>query len=113
MKNVQIGEDILQNSLECFRSCEETIAYCLSKGGRHVKEDHIKRLQDCADLCLSTSSFIARDSELAEQIASLCAQACDSCAESCDALKDARMQDCAETCRRCSESCKELIGLAI
>ena len=28
----------------CTRACRETLAYCLSKGGKHVAESHIRLL---------------------------------------------------------------------
>jgi hypothetical protein len=37
--------------LECWRVCEETVSYCLHRGGRHVEAEHLKLMIDCAEIC--------------------------------------------------------------
>ena len=46
--------------LECYRTCLETVAYCLQKGGHYADAGHIRLLLDCADICQARSSFLSR-----------------------------------------------------
>ena len=38
----------IQECLDCHRTCEETIAYCLEQGATNVAPAHIRLLMDCA-----------------------------------------------------------------
>ncbi len=99
----------IEDCLDCFRTCTETIAYCLQKGGRHAEANHVRLLQDCADICETAAAFMMRRSDLHVRTCALCAETCLRCAEDCDRLADdERMRRCAEVCRRCAESCRQM-----
>ena len=93
--------------------CLETIAFCLRTGGEHAREDHIRLLTDCAQICLVAADFMARRSPHHPHLCRECAEICAQCAEDCDRLGDhEEIRRCAEACRRCAESCRGMAGAA-
>jgi hypothetical protein len=94
---------------ECARICSETISYCLGKGGDHVAPEHIKALLDCAQICVTSAGFMARQSPSHPQLCGVCADVCKRCEESCEQFgDDAQMKRCADICRKTAESCREM-----
>ena len=99
-------QDSIRNSLDCARTCTETIAHCLTLGGEHAAADHIGLLQTCADICGTCANAMLRHVESHPAICAACAEICRRCAASCEQLgDDEAMKRCAEACRRCAESC--------
>lgn len=99
----------MRSCLDCFASCEQTAAHCLSKGGAHANPQHVALLLDCADICEASAAFLARGTERHKRTCSLCAEICRSCGESCAQFKDdAQMKACADVCRACAESCQKM-----
>jgi hypothetical protein len=41
----------IQLSRECHAMCTQTISHCLRLGGHHAAPDHIRLMEDCAQLC--------------------------------------------------------------
>lgn len=92
---------------DCASTCNQTLAYCLQQGGKHVEADHIKALVDCIQVCSIGSDLVGRGSPLADAYMKVTAQACRTCQESCKAFTgDEQMQACAEACRTCAEACE-------
>ena len=105
-------QECINHCLECHRVCEETAAYCLQMGGKHVEPAHLRLMRDCAQICITSADFMLRGSNLHPQVCGVCAETCMRCAESCEKFSDdTQMEACAETCRRCAESCREMAGL--
>ena len=103
----------IETALHCHTVCLETINHCLTTGGEHANPDHIKLLQDCAEICQTAANFMTRESALHAEICRTCAEVCERCAESCEQMPDDEMmRRCAEACRRCAESCREMSGAA-
>lgn len=99
----------IQNCALCHQVCEQTLSYCLTRGGRHLEARHLKALIDCAQICTTSAGFMARDSNLYLVMCNGCAEACNLCATSCDQFgDDETMKLCADVCRRCEESCREM-----
>jgi len=107
-------QECINNCLNCHKICLETIEQCLEMGGRHSAAAHIKLLQDCAQICLTSADFMIRMSNFHQQTCGVCAEICRRCAEDCEQIAegDDFMKECAEVCRRCAESCREMSGLA-
>ena len=102
-------QDCIRNCIDCTRACRETLAYCLSKGGKHVAESHIRLLMDCAEACDMSASMMLRGSEFHARHCALCAEICKACEESCEEFAgDATMKACEDACRRCFESCRRM-----
>jgi hypothetical protein len=104
-------QDCITDCLDCHSVCLSTIAHCLSKGGDHAAPDHIRLLQDCAQICIASADFMLRRSPLDQMICRICGGVCELCADDCAKIADDEtMVLCAETCRRCSRSCGEMAG---
>lgn len=102
-------DNCIQNCTECHAVCIETIAHCLSMGGKHAEEQHIGLLQTCADICRTSADAMLRGSHVHGFVCGACAAICSACADACGAMaNDSTMAQCAEVCRRCARSCEEL-----
>ncbi len=102
-------QQCVEDCLECHRICEETITYCLEKGGKHADPKHIRILRDCAEICKTAADFMLHGSELQPRTCAVCAEACELCAKSCEQFANNDiMQTCVEICRKCAESCRKL-----
>lgn len=100
----------IDDCTRCQAICVETGQYCMEKSGMHTKPEHVRLLQDCAELCHVTANLMHRVSDLFPIACGVCAEACDRCAKMCDELGmsgDMQMKACAKTCRRCAETCGE------
>lgn len=102
----------VQDCTECHNICMETLAYCISMGGKHVEATHLQSLMDCAESCATSANFMLRNSGLHMQMCGVCADACERCATNCEQFSgDAQMKACADMCRRCAESCRQMAGM--
>lgn len=106
-------QDCINNCLNCHAVCLETIGHCLEMGGEHASPKHIKLLQDCAQICMTSADFMLRMSNYHPQICGLCADICEACATECESMADGNdfMQRCADACRKCAESCREMSSM--
>ena len=115
MSHKEISADMrgcIDECNSCRDICTESVAHCLSLGGKHAKSDHIQMLQDCAELCAASAAFMLRGSELHGDVCGVCASACEACATSCGAFgEDDLMARCAEECRRCARSCQRMAAI--
>ncbi|XXT21317.1 four-helix bundle copper-binding protein [Sorangium sp. So ce429] len=94
----------------CQSICVESIQYCLQMGGSHVEPSHMQLLQDCAEICETTATFLLRGSPQHAQVTTACATICELCAQSCDRFTgDAQMKACADECRHCAAACQKLV----
>jgi len=100
----------LTNCQNCHAICTQTLSYCLEQGGAHAAPEHIRVLQDCAQICATSADFILRGSPFHPHTCQACAALCDACAKSCSQVSsgDDQMRACIEICRRCADSCHEL-----
>lgn len=99
----------IENCTKCAIFCEHMTQHCLKKGGEHADPDHIRLLQDCADICNTSARFMSRDSNLHFRTCEVCSEVCSACADDCDRLDDDEMmKKCAEICRDCASSCQQM-----
>lgn len=91
----------------CASTCNATFAYCLTQGGAHVDEHHLKSLVDCVDLCQATASLVSRGSVRGEELMALCATACHDVVTSCAAFAgDEHMRECAAVASLAEDWCR-------
>lgn len=102
--------DCISNCMTCHAVCLETISHCLEMGGEHASPQHIRLLQDCAQICVTSADFMLRMSDHHPQVCGVCADICDACARECESVADGAefMRRCADACRRCAESCRRM-----
>ena len=104
-------QDCITNCLDCHSVCLATIVHCLEKGGGHAAPEHIRLMQDCAQICITSADLMLRGSPMHQMMCRICADICAACADDCSKLADDEaMVLCAETCRRCAQSCAEMAG---
>lgn len=105
-------QECLRNCEECASTCWETIAYCAQQGGKHIEPAHLEALLDCAQICTTTVSLLARASALHPAQCGVCAEACRRCQESCEQFDDdEQMRACAEACARSAKSCEQMASM--
>jgi len=113
------GRQIPEEMQRCIEACQashdaciETMQHCLRQGGAHADPEHIRLLNDCADICRTSADFMLRMSDLHAEVCALCAEICEQCADDCERFPDdAAMQRCAGICRTCATSCSAMAGL--
>lgn len=99
----------IQECLSCFSVCEQTLAHCLKKGGRHAAPELAKLLVDCSESCRMSAAMMSRESAFHARHCMLCADICKACEEACEELQDdAQMKACADACRSCSQACRSM-----
>lgn len=100
------NQSLLEALNNCAAACNHCATACLDEQDVKMLARCIKLDFDCADICLLTASFVARDSEHANHLLKECAEICEACAEECE--KHTHMEHCrkcAEACRHCAEAC--------
>jgi len=114
-RHSQEMQNCIEECISCHSICIASVQYCLEKGGKHARADHIQTLRDCADTCQTSADFMLSGSPLHPLTCAVCAEACERCAKSCDTMKeDEQMKECGEQCRICAESCRKMSeGLSI
>jgi hypothetical protein len=111
MERDPVMQQCIDDCLDSFSVCTETQMHCLEMGGDHAAPDHLRLLQDCAEICQLAATFMLRKSELSTDLCELCAEAAEACAVSCDQFADdVKMATCAEVARRTAESCRRMAG---
>ena len=92
--------------IKCITACEACATACLH-------EDNVKEMarcimldRDCADICVITARFVARDSPHAKHVMKECIELCRLCEEECRKHKHEHCQKCADACRECAEACE-------
>jgi hypothetical protein len=115
LENTEIDkqtQECIQNCLDCYAICTNTVQHCLQMGGKHSEYDHIRTLLDCAEICSLSAGYMLRQSPMHAKTCEMCANQCVRCAESCEKIgaDDAQMKACAKMCRTCAESCRQMAG---
>jgi hypothetical protein len=104
-------QDVIQDLLDCVKSCEECVIDSIS-GSYPQKMDRCIRLaRDCKDVCSLQAKYLSRNSPIAPNLMSLCVEICMLCAEEC--LKHPQSKeckDCHKACLKCAETCKKQIA---
>lgn len=59
-------------------------------------------------ICRMAAAFMARNSEYAAAICSLCADICQACGDECAKHGASHCQACARACHRCAEECRKM-----
>lgn len=98
----------IQNCLDCFKTCEQTLAECFGKKGKHSESAHLILLKSCAEICHTSAKFMMMQSKYHTHLCGVCAEVCQDCAASCEAIGDESMKKCAEVCRKTAQSCSEM-----
>jgi hypothetical protein len=95
----------------CHAVCQETLNYCLDKGGELAVPSLLRAILECGDIANVAGRFVERHFDHHEQICRTAAEICKRGAKSFSAFShlDAKLAECAEACRECAEACNALI----
>jgi hypothetical protein len=103
----------IDECLNCYSTCLQTVQHCLELGGKHAEVSHIRVLNDCAEICQTSADFMLRGSALHGRVCAVCAEVCRECERECRRMgDDETMRECADACRRCAESCERMAKAA-
>ena len=92
--------------------CLETANYVATSIRSAASVALISLLNDCAEICQTTSNSMVRKSALHTTLCRACAEACEKCARECERQSgDQHMIHCAATCRRCAASCSQMAAM--
>jgi hypothetical protein len=92
--------------LECYSVCRQEAMNRLQAGGRHTDADHVRLMQDCAEVCRTTADLMLGGSTFCAAMCMLCADVCEACARSCEEIGG--LDGCATVCRGCAQSCRSV-----
>lgn len=68
----------------CADACDHCATACLAEANPKPMARCIALDMDCAAICRMAAGFMARDSEFAESLCTLCAEICDACGAQCE-----------------------------
>jgi hypothetical protein len=109
---------VLQNSKyqSCIEVCNDCFGACEFCATECLREEEVKMMSKCIQLCLdyanisvTASQFMSRDSEYAKQICNVCADICDTCGVECEKHQTMEhCKQCAQICRKCASECRKM-----
>jgi hypothetical protein len=100
-------DQCIQNCLNCFRVCEQTLAEALYGNSQNFSQALIL-IKSCAEICHTSAKFMMMNSAFHVDTCAVCAKVCIECADTCESLGDENLRECIEACRKCAQSCSEM-----
>ena len=94
----------------CADACDHCSTACLREPNVSDMARCIQLDIDCAQMCRLAAGAMARSSEFASQICSLCAEICEVCGDDCARFSSDHCRSCADACRRCAQACRQMAG---
>lgn len=94
--------------LDCAQVCEFCVTSCLNEADPKEMAYCIKLDRDCADICILSAQFMARDSIFSKRLCLICAQICRACGEECAKFSQIHCQNCADICNDCATECEKM-----
>ncbi|MDM4016219.1 four-helix bundle copper-binding protein [Roseiconus lacunae] len=105
--STDLKSDCIENCQTCVTTVSDMLtSTCLSKGGDHVEQEHVKLMLDCIAACEACIGFMSRNSEFHSHYCGACAEICKACADNCEKIDG--MEKCVECCRQCQETCSAM-----
>ena len=92
----------------CADACDHCATACLQEQDVKAMVRCIALDIDCAAICRLAAGAMARGSEMAKMICTVCADICEACGKECEKFDMDHCQECAEACRRCAEECRRM-----
>lgn len=93
---------------DCAAACDHCATACLQEPDPRPMVRCVALDIDCADLCRLAAAYMARGSEFAKDLCTLCAKVCEACGAECAKHPMEHCQACAAACRRCAEECRRM-----
>ena len=92
----------------CADACDHCATACLNESDVKMMARCIALDIDCAAVCRLAAGAMARDSEFAQRVCTLCAELCAACGDECAKHDHAHCQACASACRACADECRKM-----
>lgn len=92
----------------CAAACNHCAIACLGEQDVNAMARCIALDIDCAAICQLASAAMARGSEQAQAICTLCADICAACGDECAKHAMDHCQACAKACRNCADECRRM-----
>lgn len=92
--------------IKCITACEACATACLNEENVKMMVRCIMLDRDCADICMLTAKFVARDSAHAKHVMKECIEICRKCEEECRKHDHDHCQKCADACAECAKACE-------
>lgn len=110
--NVEALTTAIETLVMCAAHCNICADACLEEEADLTR--CIRACVDCADICESTASVIARAGASGApwlELVEVCIEACENCADECErhAEQHQHCRQCAVACRRCIQACEALL----
>lgn len=96
----------------CADACDHCSIACLQEADPKPMARCVALDIDCAAACRLAAACMARDSEFAGTVCTLCAEICEACGEECAKHRMKHCQACAQACKRCAEECRSMAKAA-
>lgn len=104
MKNK--NNELIKILYECATACYNCVDGCLDEDANMMAEC-IRTDLDCADICTTVASFLARGSVHGKHLLSECIEICKNCATECEKHDHDHCKECARICRECIAACEK------
>ena len=92
----------------CMECCDMCVSACLKSPNIKAMTHCMQMCMDCADMCMVAGRMMARNSDCAKMVCSMCAKMCDMCAAECSKFDMNECKMCAEMCKSCADECKKM-----
>ena len=92
----------------CANACDHCSTACLKEPDVKEMAECIRLDMDCAAICRLAASYMARGSDFAKQLCSLCADICEACGKECARHQHPHCQECAKACQQCADECRRM-----
>lgn len=99
--------NILEKLWACVAATEYCAEKCMEEPNAEEMRECIRADRDCAEICLLTARFVARDSRHVRHIMDECVEICNECALECEKHDTPHCRQCARACRECIEACMD------
>ena len=98
---------LIQSLTKCAIECEHCADACLDEKDKlQMLVECIRLDRDCGQLTRTTADFLARRSDMSNDLVAKCEDICRRCAEECEKHDTVHCRECAKACRECEEACK-------
>jgi len=104
--NIIPNHELIEKIDICVAACNFCASSCLKEDNVKMMSECIALDMDCADVCRTTSTLLARNSIHAKHLLKECIEICEACAAECTKHEHDHCQSCAKACIRCAEACK-------
>lgn len=102
----QMVQDCITSCEKCRAACIRAITHSLEVGAEHARQEHIRLLLDCADVCQVSANFLLRGSPSAGYFCSIGGRLCDRYVREYKGL--CGLEECVAACETAAALCHRM-----